>query len=266
MHLGLIGFGSIGSALVGMLGQTQVTQVTALVRPASDAPQRHSAGPVPVAFVSSLDELIAARPDIVVECAGHAAVAAYAPPLLQSGHDVIIASVGALADAALQKQVERAAGAGKSRFILPSGAIGGLDLMRALAAAGDVDVAYRGIKPPKAWQGSPAEQVVDLNALSRPVTFFSGNGRDAALAYPKNANVVAALALAGAGFEQMRVELVADPAAQGNQHSYQVHSPFCKYTMTIEATGSPGNARTSVTTVLSILQEIATYQPIQSST
>jgi len=125
--------------------------------------------------------------------------------------------------------------------------------------AGDVDVIYRGIKPPQAWRGSPAETLIDLTSITQATTFFQGNGRDAALAFPKNANVVAALALAGAGFERMRVELIADPGATGNRHAYTVASPLCRYTMDIEATGAAGNARTSVTTVLSLLQEILTY-------
>ncbi|MEM7614725.1 MAG: aspartate dehydrogenase domain-containing protein, partial [Pseudomonadota bacterium] len=108
--------------------------------------------------------------------------------------------------------------------------------------------------------GSPAEAAIDLGGLREATTFFCGTGREAALAYPKNANVVAALALAGAGFDRMRVELVADPQATANQHSYRVDAPDCQYSMAIEAKGSAANARTSVTTVLSILQEISAYE------
>ena len=265
MHLGLIGYGNIATGLIAYLEDSRVSRITILVRPGSDAQDRHASThrekAPPVRFVDSVDDLIAAQPDLVVECAGHGAVAAYGPAILGAGHDLVIASLGALADAQLHARIETSAEAGQARMILPSGAIGGLDLLRAIARAGRVDVTYRGIKPPRAWKGSPAETVVDLDRLAEPATFFSGTGRQAALTYPKNANVVAALALAGAGFDDMRVELVADPAAASNQHTYSVASPVCSYSMAIEAQGSAGNARTSVTTVLSILQEIADRFP-----
>ena len=264
MHLGLIGFGSIATGLIDLMPDTPVTRVTALVRPGSDAPARfqHSAaaaGP-PVRFVTALDDLLAAQPDLVAECAGHAAVADYAPTLLQSGIDVLVTSVGALADQPLHDLLKAAEVQGCSRLILPSGAIGGLDILRAISGAGDVELTYTGTKPPNAWLGTPAEAATDLATLKTATLVFSGTGRQAALAFPKNANVVAALALAGGGFDRMTVELIADPQAQANQHSYSVVSPHCRYSMTIEATPSPGNARTSITTILSILAEITAYQ------
>ena len=64
---------------------------------------------------------------------------------------------------------------------------------------------YRGAKPPAAWAGTPAAGIVDLDALEAPRVFFTGTAREAATAYPKNANVAATLALAGAGFEATAV-------------------------------------------------------------
>ncbi len=52
------------------------------------------------------------------------------------------------------------------------------------------------------------------------------------------------------------MELVADPAAPGNVHEYSVVSPLAKYSMRIENLPSAGNAKTSVSTVYSVLREI----------
>ena len=263
MHLGLIGYGNIADGLIALLDKTSVAKVSVLVRNPSKMPghQPSSAtekGPT-IRFVSDVTDLIAAGPDLVIECAGHSAVETHVPALLRAGVDVVIASVGALADADLNTEIELAAEHGHSRFILPSGAIGGLDLLRAVALAGDVDITYRGTKPPAAWKGSAAEDVIGLDELENAQVFFKGSGRKAALAFPKNANVVAALALAGGGFDRIKVELVADPDAVGNQHSYEVRSDICRYSVTIDAVGSAGNARTSVTTVMSLLHEIKSY-------
>lgn len=68
--------------------------------------------------------------------------------------------------------------------------------------------------------------------------------------------MVAALALAGPGFDAVSVRLIADPAARGNAHRYTVTAEGCRASVEIEATPSTGNARTSQTTVFSLLAEI----------
>lgn len=264
MRLGVIGFGNIATTLLGLMRQTGLVPeaLTVLTLPESVDDVRaslaaeHAGTAADTGVVTDAAGLLAARPDLVVECAGHGAVIAHAVPVLQAGVDVVIVSIGALSDPALESAVRQAAADGGARAILPAGAIGGVDLLAALGAAGDARVRYRGTKPPRAWAGTPAEAALDLNALTAAATLFRGTARQAAQDYPKNANVAATLALAGAGFEATEVELVADPAAPGNVHEYSVTSPLANYTMRIENLPSAGNAKTSVTTVWSVLREI----------
>ena len=209
-----------------------------------------------VAVVEDATHLLAERPDLVVECAGHVAADAHAPAVLRAGVDVILVSIGALADPGLEASLRAAAAEGGARLILPAGAVGAVDLLSALGAAGGLEVRYRGTKPPAAWAGTPAAEILDLAGVVEPTVFFTGSAREAATAYPKNANVAATLALAGAGFEDTRVELVADPSAPGNVHEYSVASPLASYTIRIENKPSAANAKTSVTTVYSVLREI----------
>lgn len=259
MHLALIGHGAIGRTLLSRLDEDPVGKLTLLVRPGrvAQAEEELEAGAAGVCRVTEdVDELAAARPDMVVEAAGQGAVAAYAPALLEAGLTVVIASVGSLADADLHRRLITAAAANGGRLVVPSGAIGGIDLLAAIAHAGDLRVRYSGTKPPGAWRGTPAEEAIDLSTLDRAVTFFEGNARDAARAYPKNANVAATLALAGAGFEATDVSLVADPQASGNRHSYSVESSLARFSVNIEGAASQGNAKTSITTVFSLLREV----------
>lgn len=250
MHIGLIGFGSIGKEVHARLAKDRAFSFSVLRRsPVQDAPSG-------LTQVDSLEHLLADSPDIVVECAGHQVIRDYAAKVLNAGTPMLIASIGALADADLERKIMSAATANGARVILPSGAIGGLDVLRAVAAGGDVEVHYEGVKPPAAWKGSPADDLIDLDSLTSAHTFYRGTGRETALRFPKNANVVAALALAGAGFDTMQATLTADPDAPGNTHSYKVVSPACSYEMRIENAPSAGNSRTSLLTVLSIVQEI----------
>src|SRR5215210_5134364 len=51
-----------------------------------------------IAVTASLDELLSWRPMLVIECAGHAALAAHGAGVLEHGIDLVVASVGALAN------------------------------------------------------------------------------------------------------------------------------------------------------------------------
>ncbi|SMH38206.1 aspartate dehydrogenase [Maritimibacter sp. HL-12] len=261
MHLGLIGYGNIGETLMDFLAwpdAPEVGRVTVLVRAGrGGATATALAGhQLPVEVVEDTDALVAARPDLVVEAAGHSGVSAHVPACLEAGIEVVVVSVGALADDTLAARLDAAARKGGARYILPAGAVGGIDLVSALAAAGEVNLTYRGTKPPAAWAGTPAEQALDLAGLSAAETFFTGTAREAATAYPKNANVAATLALAGPGLDATRVELVADPAAPGNLHGYELVSPAARVRVDIENLPSAGNVKTSVATIYSVLREI----------
>jgi len=137
-----------------------------------------------------------------------------------------------------------------------SGAIGGLDALRAAACAGLHKVVYTGRKPPAAWKGSPAEALLDLSALHEPAVFYDGTATDAARDYPRNTNVTAAIALAGAGFEATRVRLVADPGIDGNVHEVQAHGASGRFSITLENLPLPDNPKTSWLAALSVEQAV----------
>jgi aspartate dehydrogenase len=259
VHLGLIGYGSIARALLGILARegSAPARVTVLARAGSDAGIRAAlAQDVAGAVVTEVADMIAARPDLVVECAGQSAVAAHVPPVLRAGIPVVIVSIGALADPALLAAVEGAARDGDTRITLPGGAMGGVDLLSALRPSGITSVVYTGRKPPMAWAGTPAEGLVDLAALTEPATFFTGTARQAATDYPKNANVAATLALAGIGFDETRVRLVADPGVDRNVHEVSVTAGAADYTIRIAGHPAPDNPKTSATTALSVAREV----------
>lgn len=261
MHLGLIGYGNIARTLMAVLAREGAApaRLTVLTLPESTeattaAVAADYAGPAGV--VTDSPALIAAAPDLVVECAGHAAVQAHATAVLRAGIETVIVSIGALADAALYGAVEEAAKAGGTRIVLPAGAVGGIDILSALRPSGIGSVVYTGRKPPMAWAGTPAETLLDLSALTEEETFFTGNAREAATQYPKNANVAATLALAGLGFEATQVRLIADPGVSRNVHEYTVTAGAADYTIRIEGNPSPENPKTSVTTVYSVAREV----------
>lgn len=205
---------------------------------------------------TTVEELIAARPDLVVECATHTAVRDTVPRLLEAGIDVVIVSIGALVDAATVARIEAAAKAGKAKAIAVSGAIGGLDVLRAARIAGLDSVTYVGRKPPIAWNGTPAEALLDLDRLATPTTFYEGTATAAARDYPKNTNVTAAVALAGIGFDRTSVRLIADPAATGNTHEVEASGAFGSFHIVLNNKPLPENPKTSWLAALSVEQAV----------
>lgn len=244
-QLGMIGFGAMGREVMSALtelGETG-TLTAVLVRPGRDAPNA----------VHDVEALIAARPQVVMECAGHSAVKEFAAPLLRAGIDVIISSVGVLADDRIRNELLDAERGG-GRALLPAGAIAGLDGLLAARLAGLDEVIYTSFKPPHAWRGTAAEQVLDLNHSEPEREFFSGTARAAALAYPKNVNVGVAIALVGLGMDETQVRLVSSRNVTDPLGRIEARGAFGHFRFDIFARAAADNPKTSALTAYSILQ------------
>lgn len=247
-----IGFGAMARALSASLARNADGPQLggALVRAGS------SNLPDGLRFWTDVADLIAARPRLVVECATHQAVQETVPVLLSAGIDVAIVSVGAFAQPGVIERIEAAARQGGARASVISGAIGGLDVLRAARLAGLESVTYVGRKPPAAWKGTPAEGLLDLDQLSTATTFYEGTATEAARDYPKNTNVTAAVALAGVGFANTRVRLIADPDAPGNIHELEASGAFGHFHIVLTNKPLPENPKTSWLAALSVEQAV----------
>ncbi|MBT0670684.1 aspartate dehydrogenase [Novosphingobium profundi] len=245
-RIGLIGHGAIGSEITGALARLGEagTLAATLVRAGREAP----------CAVHDLDALIAARPDCVLECAGHGAALAFTEDLLRAGVDVVLSSVGALSDPAFVTRLRAAQAKGSARAMLPAGAIAGLDGLIAAALAGTRSVTYTSYKPPHAWRGTPAENRIDLDHGQDEVCFFEGSAREAAAQYPKNANVALAVGLAGIGLDRTRVRLVSSRKVADPLGVIEAEGPFGQFRFEILALAAPSNPKTSALTAYSLLQ------------
>lgn len=255
--IGLIGFGGIGRAFLDHLRRLETSDrvVSVLVRPHYvDELKAEFAGDA--RFVGNLNDFAGKKPELVVECAGSAALNDYGAPLLKQGIDLVAASSGALVDPLLYDVLSKSARVGQARLMIPSGAIGAIDALAAMALAGLKTVTYRGIKPVVAWQGTAAEEYCDLEQLHSARTFFQGNARQAASLFPKNANVAAIVGLAGLGLESTQVELVADPEVNSNIHEIKAEASTGSLELRMGGLASSSNARTSALTVFSLLDAV----------
>lgn len=249
----LIGFGAIGATVFDALAAEsgiEIDQIVVSARSVARVTQR--VGPA-VTVVSRVGDLPRTA-NVALECAGHGAVREHVVPLLAMGVECSVVSIGALADEALRAACEAAAADGNARMTLLSGAVGGLDALSAAAAGGLDEVLYTGRKPIHAWRGTPADAAGALDGVGRAVTVFDGSARDTARLYPKNANVAAAVALAGVGFERTRVRLIADPAAVRNIHIVEARGAFGELRVEIAASSFAQNPKTSALTAFSAMR------------
>ena len=249
MKIGIIGEGAIGHYVAQTLRAEGREPRVTLVRPAR---LQDAQGMLRVACVADLPSDI----DLMVDCAGHAALIEHGAAILGRGIDLITVSVGALADQALERDLSAAAKASGAQLHLASGAIGALDCLQAAKVGGLTTVKYTGRKPPAGWSGSLAEDHLDLDGLKAAATHFEGSARQAATDYPKNANVAAAVAIAGLGFDQTKVELIADPNVTSNIHEIAATGSFGSFSFRIEGKALPDNPRSSALAAMSVVSAI----------
>jgi len=257
-RIALVGLGAIGQAVLELIKDDAALEVSqVIVSPGKEESARqwftqHRPDMAP-AIGSRLGD---AKPDVLVECAGHGALEAHVVPALRQGIPCLVVSIGALSAPGLAEQLEDAAREGQTQVHLLSGAIGGIDALAAARVAGLDDVTYVGRKPPLGWLGSPAEEKLDLRNLKEKAKFFEGSAREAARLFPKNANVAATLSLAGLGLDTTRVELWADPSVDQNIHFYEARGAFGYMAVTMQGKPLASNPKTSALTVYSVVRAL----------
>lgn len=254
-HIGIIGYGAIGRQLSACLLADPGYSVTVLVRRPGSEP-----GVARLSFTTSLEDLLASAPDLVVEAASAEAFLAVVPRCLDEGFDVVAASISALnVPETLRLVTDISTGSG-TRLILPSGAVGGLDYLAAAALAGAVGVVYTSRKPPAAWKAELA--AIGQDCEHGPVVLFEGSAPEAAALYPRNLNAALTVALV-AGIERTRVRVIADPSVDENTHEIEITSAAGRARFAFANVASAENPKTSVITAFSLAASVRRYfEPI----
>lgn len=254
MRVALIGLGGMGRLVARELqadSKADIELVGAIVAEADREVLQNETG-LALPLLDNIDSLLNTKPDIIAECASHAAVHEHAERVLLEGISLLIISTGALADDGLLARLKQAATAHDAKILLPAGAVGGIDALGAARLAGLQRVTYRAVKPARAWQGTDAELSLDLESLDKTRCFYRGTAREAALKYPKNSNVAATVALAGMGFDNTTVELLADPEATENSHEIDVVAGSGSFRITLCGIPLPESPKTSALAAYSV--------------
>lgn len=241
-----VGIGSLGT--VGMaLARRIVASDAGLVLTAVSArdTQRAAARVADIgcdARVLPLEELAQAA-DVVVECAPAACFLTLAGPVIAAGKVLVPISVAGLLEHMELVEQARTSGA---RILVPSGAILGLDALRAAREGEIQEVRMITRKPPNGLAGAPhlVNNNINVEGLTQPLKVFEGSAAEGARGFPANVNVAAAVGLAGVGPERTVLEIWADPGVDRNVHDIKVIADAATFTLHIENVPTAENPRT----------------------
>jgi aspartate dehydrogenase len=260
-RIALIGYGAIGREVVEHLAPEVAAGEVELVGAVVRHPERYPSPP-PGGFIS-LDA--AAGGDLVVECAGVPAARELGPAVVAAGAALLVTSVGALADPAVARSLD----GGPGELLLTSGAIGGLDLIRAAAQAGGLDratitttkTASSLVQP---WMDDGA--AARIRGLTEPELLFDGTPAEAIERFPSNVNVAVALGIAARGLGEIadglariRVRIVADPRTDTSTHVIEAEGSSGRYRFEIGNRPSRANPRTSALTAQAVAADVRAW-------
>ncbi len=253
LTLAIAGLGAIGLRVTMAVGRGEVPGIRLTAVSANDRARAAArlAGLASPPAVVPLAEL-AGLADIIVECAPAAVFAEVAGAAIEQGRVFMPLSAAALLNH--MDLAERAKTTG-ARIIVPTGALIGLDTVRAMAEGEITRVVLETRKPPAGLLGAPhlVENNIDISNLTEPFRVFHGSAREAARGFPANVNVAAALALAGIGPDRTEVTVWADPGVGRNIQTVTITSDAGDATMTMRNIPSRENPRTGRIVANSVL-------------
>ncbi len=249
--IGIAGLGAIGSAVAKTLTQGAGIKGFELIAASETTPSEKF--DIPTLSFSELAE----RCDLIIECLPPEVTPELVKTVLKAGKDLIIISSSALI---IHPEILDNHDPEKSRIIVPSGALIGIDGVSSLKHLGIKSASIASTKKPMGFADAPyiTQNNIDLAAITEKTCLFKGNALEAATGFPANVNVAATLSLAGIGAERTQVEIWADPNIIGNGHKITVQGEFSTIIASVESTPDPANPKSSMLAAQSIVATLRT--------
>ncbi len=192
------------------------------------------------------DEMVG-NVDLVLECASPASVREFAPKVLEKGCDMIVMSIGALMDEDFYFNLEKIAKENGAKVHLPSGAIVGLDGIKAVAKFGLKEVSLVTRKSPKSLGKD----------IDKEEVLFEGKASEAVKEFPLNINVAATISIAC--HRDIDVKIIVDPKVDRNVHEITAKGDFGEFKTTTMNYPCSANPKTSMLAALSAIRLLKSF-------
>lgn len=250
MKIGLIGGGNIGKFLlesINVNGSIPNAKIVGLYT-RNEIKAKELSSTFNTENYRDVESLIHSDADVIVEAATVQVAKDHAVEILESGKDLVLSSVGAMADQNFYKKLTEICQTYGRKIYLPSGAIGGLDVIKAAQSIGELySVTITTRKPPQVLPDAP----LDIEKV-----LFDGVASEAIDLFPKNINVSIILSLAGLGPEKTNVKVISDPEVRKNSHLIEATGSFGSLSLKVENDPMPNNPKTSYLAALSVLSSL----------
>ena len=185
--------------------------------------------------------------DLVLECASPDSVKLLAPKILEKGIDMIIMSIGAFMDTDFYTNVLKIARENNAHIHLPSGAIVGLDGIKAVADFGLKEVSLVTRKSPKSLgKNIDTEEVL-----------FEGKASQAVKEFPLNINVAATISMACN--RDIDVKIIVDPKVDRNVHEITAKGDFGEFKTITMNHPCAANPKTSMLAAISAIKLLKSF-------
>ncbi len=254
LKIGIVGCGAIGSYLAKVIvkdfsGESRLCGLFDLNKDKAKKLSARLAGTSRLSM-ASLEELLK-NSELVIEAASAKFSWDIARSALSRGKDIMIMSSGGVSNRL--KQLCALATKRGSRVYIPSGAISGLDAVKAAAIGGINKVVLTTTKNPLSFKGVKyiEDRGINLRGIKKERVLFSGKAKEAVKYFPQNINVAASLSLAGIGRDKTQVRIIASPRVTRNIHEIRLESKAGNVFTRTENILHPDNPKTSYLAALS---------------
>lgn len=248
LRVSVLGYGAIGSRVAHELSGERFPEVDLV------SVVTRTAEPALVEGFHVTDLASAIREsDLIIEAASVAAVHDHGPAIIDGGCDLLLSSIGALADTGLRRQLITP---GPGRCFATTGAVGGLDILA--AASRDAGISSAALTSRKRaatlvqpWMDEATAS--QIQSTSAPLTIFTGDVHEAIARFPGSLNVGVALAAATGLWEETVIELIADPGAELTTHEIRASGPAGHYEFRITNEPLSANPASSAIVPLALI-------------
>ncbi len=195
------------------------------------------------------------RIDLIIEAASINAASKYIRDILQNGKDIMIMSIGVFSDDKTFKELQSIIESKHNNIYLPSGAIGGIDIIRSIKKYIE-SITLITTKNNNSLKGAPffSNYNINIDEINNRQVIFDGNAGEAIIQFPSNVNVAALISLAGIGFKKTNVKIIVDPNESNNTHEIIVKWIFGEFNIKVINKPSIENPKTSYLAVLSAIE------------